>query len=85
VARIERGTRRDLEHRAESKGMSSGGDVAAMSLNGPVGVTHPRSTGAAQAPSFVRRTAINLLGRVNELIDGAVCSVDAVTGPGIGP
>ena len=45
--------------------------------------------GVAQAPGFARRTAINLLGRVNqglnELTDGTVCSVDAVTGAGIGP
>jgi len=45
--------------------------------------------GVAQAPGFARRTAINLLGRVNqglnELTDGTVCSVDAVTGAAIGP
>jgi hypothetical protein len=45
--------------------------------------------GVAQAPGFARRTAINLLGRVNrglnELADGTVCSVDAVTGAAIGP
>ncbi len=50
--------------------MSSGGDAAAVSLNGTVRVTNPRSTGVAQAPGFVRRTAINLSGRVNELTDG---------------
>jgi hypothetical protein len=47
--------------------MSSGRDVAAVSPNGTVRVTNPRSTGVAQAPGFVRRTAINLSRRVNEL------------------
>jgi len=49
------------------------------------GVTNPRSTGVALAPGFVRRTVINPSGRVNELTDGTVCSVDAVTGAEIGP
>jgi hypothetical protein len=47
--------------------MSSGGDAAAVSLNGTVRVTNRRSTGVAQAPGFVRRAANNLSGRVNEL------------------
>jgi hypothetical protein len=45
--------------------------------------------GVAQVPGFARRTAINLLGRVNrglnELTDGTVRSVDAVMGAAIGP
>jgi hypothetical protein len=49
----------------------------------------PEKYGVAQAPSFARRIAINLLGRVdralNGLTDGTVCSVDAVTGAEIGP
>ena len=47
--------------------MSSGGDAAAVSLNGTVRVTNPRNTGSPRAPGFVRRTATNLSGRVNEL------------------
>ena len=49
----------------------------------------PEKYGVAQAPGFARKTAINLLGRLNralnELTDGTVCSVDAVTGAEIGP
>jgi hypothetical protein len=49
----------------------------------------PEQYGVAPAPGFARRTAINLWGRVNralnELTDGTVCSVDAVTGAEIGP
>jgi hypothetical protein len=51
-----------------------------VSLNGTVGETNPRSTGVAQVPGLVRRTAINLSGGVNELADRTVCSVDTVTG-----
>jgi hypothetical protein len=47
--------------------MSSGGDAAAVSPNGTVRMTNPRSTGVAQAPGFLRRTAINPSGRVNKL------------------
>jgi hypothetical protein len=47
--------------------MSSWGDAGAVALKGTVRVTNPRSTGVAQALGFVRRTAINLSGRVNEL------------------
>jgi hypothetical protein len=47
--------------------ISSGGHVAAASLNGAVRVTNARGAGVAQAPGFVRGTAINLSGRVNEL------------------
>jgi hypothetical protein len=60
--------------------MSSEGDAAGVSLNGTVRVTNPSSTGVAQAPGFVRRTAINRSGKVDELTGGTVCSVDAVTG-----
>jgi hypothetical protein len=65
--------------------MSSGGDAAAVSLNGTVGVTNPRSTGVVQAPGFVRRAAIDRSGRVNELTGGTVYSVDGVTRAEIGP
>jgi hypothetical protein len=60
--------------------MSSGSDAAVVSLNGTVGVTNPRSTGVALAAGFIRRTFINLSGRVNELTDGTVCSGDAAAG-----
>jgi hypothetical protein len=65
--------------------MSSWGDAGAVALNGTVRVTNPRSTGVAQATGFVRRTAIKLSGRVNELTDGTVCAVDAATGAALGP
>jgi hypothetical protein len=65
--------------------MSSWGDAGSVALNGTVRVTNPRSTGVAQAPGFVRRTAIKLSGRVNELTDGTICAVDAATGAALGP
>jgi hypothetical protein len=65
--------------------MSSWGDAGAVALKGTVRVTNPRSTGVAQAPGFVRRTAIKLSGRVNELTDGTICAVDAATGAALGP
>ena len=52
-------------------------------------MTNPKTYGIAQAPGFAKRTAINRSGRVNralnELTDGTVCSVDAVTGAETGP
>jgi hypothetical protein len=65
--------------------MSSWRDAGAVALNGTVRVTNPRSTEVAQAPGFVRRTAIKLSGRVNELTDGTICAVDAATGAALGP
>jgi hypothetical protein len=49
-------------------------------LSGTVRVTNPRSTGVAPAPGFVRRTAISLSGRVNELTDGTVWAVEPPRG-----
>jgi hypothetical protein len=60
--------------------MSSGADAAAVSSEWAGQSDQPRSTGVAQASGFVRRTAIKLSGRVNELTDGTVCAVDAATG-----
>ena len=65
--------------------MSSGADAAAVSSEWRGQSDQPRSTGVAQASGFVRRTAIKLSGRVNELTDGRVCAVDAATGAEIGP
>ena len=65
--------------------MSSGADAAAVSSEWAGQSDQPRSTGVAQASGFVRRTAIKLSGRVNELTDGTVCAVDAATGAEIGP
>lgn len=62
--------------------MSSGADAAAVSSEWRGQSDQPRSTGVAQASGFVRRTAIKLSGRVNELTDGTVCAVDAATGAG---
>jgi hypothetical protein len=45
----------------------------------------PHDRPAAQVSGFVRRTAIKLSGRVNELTDGTVCAVDAATVAEIGP
>ena len=60
--------------------MSSWRDAGAVNLKGTVRATNPRSTGVAQAPGFVRRTAIKLSGRVNELPDGTIWAADAATG-----
>jgi hypothetical protein len=65
--------------------MSSGADAAAVSSEWRGQSDQPRSSGVAQASGFVRRTAIKLSGRVNELTDGTVCAVDAATGAEIGP
>jgi len=69
------------EHRTES----AGNEQPERRSGGRLTVTNPRSTGVALAPGFVRRTVITLSGRVNELTDGMVCSVDAVTKAEIGP
>ena len=55
-----------------------------MSLHDTVGVTDSEA-GAAQAPGFGRMTAVDVLGRVDELADGTGGSVDAATGAAIGP
>ena len=60
------------------------GDPAGVSLNATVGVTNP-GNGGAQFPRVAKMTAVDELGRVDELTDGTGGSVDAVMGPAIGP
>jgi len=61
------------------------GAAAAVSLNDTPRSDHTRKQGPAQATGISRMTAVDGLGRVGERADGTVCSVDAVTGAGIGP
>ncbi len=60
------------------------GDPAGVSLNATVGVTNPRN-GGGTIPSVAQMTAVDVLGRVDELTDGTGGSVDAVMGATIGP
>ena len=69
-----------------AEGMSSErGPRPAVSLNDTPRSDHTRKQGAAQATGTARMTAVDGLGRVGEQALGTVCSVDAVTGAGIGP
>lgn len=60
------------------------GDPAGVSLNATVGVTNP-GNGGAQSPRVAQMTAVDVLGRVDELPDGTGGSVDAVMGAAVGP
>ena len=60
------------------------GDPAGVSLNATVGVTNP-GNGGAQSPRVAKMTAVDVLGRFDELTDGTGGSVDVVTGAAIGP
>ena len=50
-----------------------------------VGVTKFGSKGPHRRPGFGRRTVFAVVGRVGDLADGTGGSVDAVTGPAVGP
>ena len=55
-----------------------------LSLNATVGVTNP-GNGGAQSARVAKMTAVDVLGRVDEVADGTGGSVDAVTGAAIAP
>ena len=59
-------------------------DPAGVSLNATVGVTDP-GNGGGTITRVAEMTAVDVLGRVDELTDGAGGSVDAVIGAAIGP
>ena len=59
-------------------------DPAGVSLNATVGVTDP-GNGGGTITRVAEMTAVDVLGRVDELTDGTACAVDAATGAGIGP
>ena len=55
------------------------GDPAGVSLNATVGVTDP-GNGGGTITRVAEMTAVDVLGRVDELTDGTGGSVDAVMG-----
>lgn len=60
---------------------SVSGDPAAVPLNATVGVTNP-GNGGGTIPKGCQMTAVDVLGRVDELTDGTGGSVDVVMGGG---
>ena len=59
--------------------MSVDNERAGGSLKGTVGVTKTQKHRVAHGPCVARLTSVNVLERMNELIDGTVGLVDTAT------
>jgi len=75
----------NLVQGAEEMSSDRGPRLAVPLNDTPRSDAHSEGRAAAQATGIARMTAVDALGRVGERAHGMVCSVDALTGVGIGP